>query len=191
MQAFEIEFEGVSELLFGNHVSEKKKPDETDEQFEERTWQQRVHLQADGTIFIPPHALHAGLIGAGKWLGMKLKGSQTFTKRFVSGIVAIDPIAVFNKSGKPATMDDIKPLPLFVPSDGKPGGTKRVTRIFPVLSVWSCRAKIFVVDGKITPAILREHSDAFATFGGFRAMRVQNGGMNGRCKVAAFKEIAV
>ena len=83
-------------------------------------------------------------------------------------------------------MDDISPVPLFVPSDGKTGGSKRVFRIFPTVSSWMTHGVIHVFDEKITESVLQRHWIYAGKFVGFGAMRVENGGINGRYVVKNF-----
>lgn len=192
MQTFDVDFVGVSELFFGRPVMEKKKADETHEQFEERTWQQKVHVNKYGRVFIQPFALKNALVSAAKWLNKKIpgEGKSTYTKRFRAGVLITDPLPLVNDKGNPVTLKDIEARPLFVPSTGVQGDSKRVIRIFPVLSSWRCTGRVMVFDGKITADILEEHLESVGKFIGFGSMRVQNGGINGRAAIENFREVA-
>lgn len=174
---------GLSDLMFGTHVAEEKKTNETHVQFEERTWKQKVLVRPDGQVFINRFALTNGLEVAGKFLGKKIPSGRgaTYTDRLRKGTQTVDDLLLFNKDGSPLTIDDIKPVPLFVPSDGKRGSGKRVHRIFPTVDGWKVlKARLYVFDGKIDEETLVEHLVALGKFVGFGSMRVENGGVNGR-----------
>jgi hypothetical protein len=178
----------VAPLFFGKHVTEKVKDNETRDQHELRTWPLKVHVMEDGTLFFPPFGVKNTLEEAAGWLGRKIKGEgqSTYRKRFLRGILVVEPLLLFNVNGEPATMDDIVPLELFVPSDGKRGGSKRVAKIFPMLDKWEAIGSCYIIDGKITPELLKEHLVAAGAFIGFGSMRIGNGGTNGRYEVTHF-----
>jgi hypothetical protein len=175
--------------MFGKHVPEPKKDDETHDQRERRTWKQKVHVDKNGNLFLPAFALKNGLESAAKWLSLKIPGerSKTYTKRFVSGVLVTENLPLTNGNGKAATMENIDPVELFVPSDGKRGSGTRVIKVFPTLHEWATSAIIHIFDNKITEDVLMRHLDAFGKFICFGAMRVENGGINGRCSVSELK----
>ncbi len=177
-----------SALMFGKKVSDAKEDNETHEQYEHRTWRQKVHVDDQtGQVFIPPFALKNAFESAGKWLSMPIKGEgkKTFTKRFTSGTLVIDRI-MLTHNNKPITMDDVAPQVLFVPSDGKRGSARRVERIFPTVTSWAGEARIWVLDPKISDDVLLKHMECIGSFVGFGSMRVENGGVNGRFVIEDF-----
>lgn len=178
---------GISDLMFGTHITEEKTTSETHAQFEKRTWKQKVLLAPGGQAFINPFALTNGLEVAGKFLGKKIPSARgaTYTDRFRKGTQTVDKLSLFKPDNSPVTIDDIEPVELFVPSDGKRGGGKRVPRIFPTIHAWMVlSAELYVYDGKIDLETLKEHLVALGKFVGFGSMRVENGGVNGRFGVA-------
>lgn len=180
---------GISDLMFGTHVAEEKKTSETYVQFEERTWKQKVLTTDDGQVYINPFALTNGLEVAGKFLGKKIPSARgaTYTDRFRKGTQTVDKLLLSNSKGKPLTIEDIEPVKLFVPSDGKRGSGKRVDRIFPTVHDWQViGAAMYVYDGKIDDETTEEHMVAMGKFVGFGSMRVENGGVNGRFRVENF-----
>ena len=174
--------------MFGKHVAEPKKDDETNEMHEERTWQQKVNVNGDGQLYMQPFACKNSLESAAKWLKRKIKGENraTYIKRFVSGVICTELLLLEDHSGKPLTLDDVDPVRLFVPSNGERGSGKRVFKIFPTVHEWSARGSIIVFDSKITEDVLRDHLVAVGRFIGWGSMRVENGGINGRFKVDNF-----
>ena len=189
MNVCECDFIGASDLMFGCPVMEKKRDDETHEQHEERTWTQKVNVAPDGQLFIQPFALKNALESAAGWLKKKIpgEGQATYKKRFVSGVMVVDKMLLTDLSGNALTIDDVVPRPLFVPSDGKRGSSKRVTRIFPTISEWKTHAEIHVFDTKLSGEIVEKHLIAAGKFVGFGSMRVENGGINGRFAVENFQ----
>jgi len=186
MITYSIKIEGRSDFCYGKHVAEKKTSEETHEQYEERTWKQKIHCDPDTQeCFIQPFAIKNGLESAAKWLSMGIPGDykKTFTKRFTSGVLVYDRVSLSNGNGHKITQDKVVPLWLFVPSNGQRGGPKRVERVFPVLSKWSGVFEVVVLDEKITHEVLEKHLEAFGRFIGLGSMRVENGGVNGRFAV--------
>lgn len=184
---------GVSDLMFSRHVPETKRDDETHDQKERRTWEQKVSLTPDGKCFLQPFALKNCLESAAKWLSLKIPGerNKTFTKRFLSGILVVDKLMLTDARGKQLTMADIDPMELFVPSDGIRGSAKRVIKIFPTLHEWSADATIMVFDNLISVDVLERHLDAAGKFIGLGAMRAGNGGINGRFAVTGLEATTV
>lgn len=174
-----------SELFFGKAVSTPKTSAEDFEQYDERTWQEKVHCDDSGRVYWPNFAIKNALEEAGKFLSMKIpgEGQKTYTDRFRKGVIVPQQMYLFRRDGKPVTMDDVKRKSLFVPSDGKRGSGKRVTRIFPYLDKWQGEAMICVADPKLTDHVLSQHLAVVGQFVGFGSMRIGNGGVNGMSRV--------
>lgn len=170
-------------LFFGAPIFEKKKSDETHEQFEERTWPMKVRQTEEGHVYIQPFALKNGLEAAGSRLNMKLTGKATYTKLFRQGVMVNENIILQDKSGKPITIADVKPIAMFVPSDGKRGSGKRVMRIFPQVQQWMATVEIVCFDKRLTEEVVKAHLEEAGKFIGFGSMRVENGGVAGRFAV--------
>jgi hypothetical protein len=170
-------------MFFGAPVFEKKKSDETHEQLEERVWKMKVRQNEAGQVYIQPFALKNALEAAGSRLNMKLTGKATYTKLFRQGVSISEDIVLHSKEGKPITIDDVRPIPMFVPSDGKRGSGKRVMRIFPQLSSWQATVEVICFDSRLTEEIVKAHLEEAGKFIGFGSMRVENGGVAGRFAV--------
>lgn len=174
-----------SELFFGKPVVSAKTSAETFDQFDERTWQEKVHCDEKGEVYWPNFAIKNALEEAGKFLSMKIpgEGKKTFTDRFRKGVIVPSPMYLFGRDGKSIVIDDVKRKPLFVPSDGKRGSGKRVTRVFPYLEKWQGEVLICVADPKISDNVLAHHLACVGQFIGFGSMRIGNGGVNGMSRV--------
>jgi len=185
---YEAKFEvcGVTDLMFGKPTVSKRRDDETYEDHEQRVWPEKVPVTSDGQCYINPFAVTNSLVEAAKWLKRKVPGERgaTFTKRFQCGISPGERMLLFKTTGEPVTIEDVDPVLLFVPSDGKHGGPKRVERIFPTLHSWIARGSLNVFDGKISKEQLHDHLMCVGQYVGWGAMRVANGGINGRFSVS-------
>lgn len=171
-----------SEFMSGAAITSTKGPNETHEQFEQRSWPEKIRTNKDGFVLLNQFALKNALESAAKRLKRKIpgEGNSTFTKLFVQGVMIGAMPILKGVDGQPCKADAFDPRPLFVPSDGKRGGGKRVYRIFPTIAGWSCDIDVIVIDPKITEDVLREHLTEAGVFIGLGSMRAENGGVNGR-----------
>lgn len=162
-----------------------KGPRENDQDYEERTWRNRVHSRPDGTVYIPAFAFKNCLDNAAKYLSKQIpgKGKATYTKHFVSGVMVREPLLLKMKK------DQIQGEWRHVPADGQPGGSKRVLKCFPVISKWSGEVTFTVLDDIITAEVLREHLDVAGQFVGLGSFRPQNRGIYGRFIIEHIKEV--
>lgn len=147
--------------------------------YEERTWRNRLHVNGEGNVFIPPTALKNCLSEAAKYLSMRIpgKGKSTYTKCFEAGLLVIDPVELAIKA------QDVQGLWLFVPSDGKRGGGKRVDKCFPVIPAWEALATFYILDETITESVFRTHLEEAGKFIGVGFFRPRNNGFYGRFEV--------
>ncbi len=191
----EFELKGISDLMFGKHITEEKKKGESFEEFEKRTWLQKANINKDGQCFIPGTALPMMLVSAGTWEQEKLPGGggkATYTRRLKCGLAHDGAILLFKPDGNPLMGTDLECVTLFVPSNGKQGNGTRVDRCFPVAREWIARGAVHLFDEKLTEAVVLQHFKAGGMFVGFGSMRVENGGSNGRFFVTKFdaKEVS-
>jgi hypothetical protein len=187
---------GQAPLMFSRPVFEQKRDDETHDQLEERTWIQRCHIDDSGSLYRPGLELHKTLCWAARWLSMKIPGAgkKTYTARFGSGVrvggKGYFPL-IFN--GHVASETDIVRSRLYVPSDGKAGGPRRVWRSFPTLQPgWSMDVEMLILDEAITEDVFVRHAQTAGIYDGLGAMRVGKQGPNGVyvCEGFKFTDIA-
>jgi hypothetical protein len=204
MHEVKFEVQGITDLMFGKPVTSQKKDNETHEQFEERTWKEKISVTKEGQVMLNPFCVTNSLVNAGEWLKRKVPGEQraTFTKRFRCGVSPGEQVLLYLSNSKPAevgdlksqklhdpagpcrvTIDDIDPVRIFVPSTGERGGSKRVFRIFPTLHDWIAKGNCYIFDGKIDRDVFFDHLVCVGRFVGWGSMRVGNGGINGRFAV--------
>jgi len=162
---------------------EEKLNKESAADYEKRTWRERCHCDDKGQVFIPPGALRGTIQDAAKYLSMRIpgKGKATYTKHFNSGIDVHDGLYLG------VHKDKIPGQWLFVPSDGKPGGSKRVWKCFPHVLAWEGWATFYVLDETITKDVFLETLTEAGKFIGMGFFRPARKGFWGRFSVEEIK----
>lgn len=150
----------------------KERPDE----YEERTWRDRLHIDNNGHVFIPPMSFKNCLSAAAKYLAIQIpgKGKSTFTKHIEAGII------VTNSMVLPFKKEEIPGEWFFVPADGRRGSGKRVKKCFPVIQSWEGEVDFFVLDETVTKDVFQQHLEEAGKFIGIGRFRPQNNGFYGR-----------
>ena len=153
---------------------------EAGDDYERRTWRERLHADKDGNVFIPPMAFKNSLSEAAKFLSIQIKGrgKATYTKHFEAGVLVMEPLRL------PVKKADVQGEWLFLPSDGKRGGGKRVWKCYPVIPEWSGNVTFHVLDETITPPVFEEHLRQCGQFIGLGRFRPRNNGFYGRFEVS-------
>jgi hypothetical protein len=156
---------------------------ESHEDYEKRTWKNKLHTDKKGNIFIPPMAVKNCLLEAAAYSGKKIqgKGQKTWTKKFEAGILVVKEFYI----GK--TVNEVEECKVFVPSDGKRGGGKRVFKSFPVVPEWCAEIEVLIVDPIITEKIFREHLEEAGKYIGLGYFRPSRNGYYGRFTVEEMK----
>lgn len=154
---------------------DKERPDD----YEMRTWSERLSVTDDGRVFIPPMAFKKSLETAARFLGMQIKGrgKSTYTKHFKAGVLVTDALVL------PLRKQDVPGEVFFVPSDGKAGGGSRVKRKFPVIREWEGDVTFYILDETITEDVFVAHLREAGNFIGIGRFRPENGGFYGRYSV--------
>ena len=155
---------------------------ETSNDHELRVWRERCHVNEDGNVVIPPMSIKNCLSEAAKFLSMKIPGGgkATYTKHFEAGLLCMEPALVLVNE-KPVPLKAVKGELLFVPSDGKRGGSKRVNKMFPVIPIgWKADIEVMVLDEMITRDVLKLHLTRAGQFIGLGRFRPRNNGFYGR-----------
>jgi len=186
MKTIVVKIRGTSPVSFSRYYAQDvpKQPRETDQDYEERTWRNRVHARPDGSIFIPAFAFKNCLDNASKYQGKQIpgKGRSTYVKHFVSGVIVREPLVLKAKK------DQVQGEWRHVPADGQPGGAKRVLKCFPVIPEWGGDVVFTVIDEIITLDVIKEHLDIAGQFIGIGSFRAQNRGIYGRFIVEKISE---
>lgn len=182
--------EGVSPYSQSKSYEVDKLQGEGPDDYERRTWRHRMHVDPQGIVFIPPMAYKNALAEAAKFLsiGVPGKGKSTYTKHFEAGVLAFEPATLG------VHVDDVQCERLFVPSDGRPGGGKRVYRYFPVIPAgWTADFSFCVLDDTVLQTSVEGDFTVFehvlqrtGQFIGIGRFRPKNRGFYGRFAVKEF-----
>ena len=148
--------------------------------YETRTWRDRCHVNAQGNVIIPPMAFSNCIKEAARYLSLPIPGSarQTFTKHFESGVMVSEPLEL------PLKLADVQPEWLFVPSDGKRGGGRRVEKCFPKIMAWKGQVTFVILDDIITEDAFRQVIKVAGDLIGIGRFRPRNLGYYGRFECA-------
>lgn len=175
---------GCAPLGFSAPIQSIKGPKEDHNAFEERTWRERMHVDPDGNVFLVPLALKNCLEDVAQFLGERVKGQgmATWTKHFQAEIMIPEPLELNVKAA------DVPGQRIFVPADGKRGGSKRVWKTFPFLETWSTNAKILVIEGLLSghPEKVKEYLELAGQLIGLGYFRPRRSGYWGRFTVEDF-----
>lgn len=152
---------------------------ESAQDYETRTWRERCHVGPDGRLFIPPMAFKNALSEVARYLSVQIpgKGKATYTKHFEAGVMVVDPLPL------PIAKDEVEGEWLYVPADGRRGGSKRVSKCFPVVRQWRGSVSFHILDDVITQDVFEQHLREAGNFIGIGRFRPRNNGYYGRFKV--------
>lgn len=177
MKIYSVNFKSTRTMAQGRKVEVPKLEKESNDAYELRTWREKLNYDpSSGEVYIPAFAIKNALAEIAKFLAKKIpgKGKETYTKYFETSIIVTDPIYLgVNKD----TVDSRK---LYVPSDGKRGGSKRVYKYFPIIPEWEGSTNIYVAEENvITRGVLQEHLTQAGVLIGFGSLRIRNNGIWG------------
>jgi hypothetical protein len=182
--------EGISPYSQSRSYSVEHLQGEGFEDYEKRTWPNRMHVTTAGEVFIPPMAYKNALAETAKFLSLGIpgKGKATFTKHFEAGVLAVEPALLGIKAA------DVQSERLFVPADGRAGSGKRVHKYFPVIpDGWKAEFQYLVFDETVLqtwPAtgetVFQHVLERCGQFVGIGRFRPRNRGYYGRFQVTEF-----
>lgn len=169
----------VSPVSFSKYVQEPKLNKELPKDYEERTWQEKAHYDEKNDVFIPGTMFKNCISAAAKYLSMKVPGGgkATYTKNFEAGIMCFAPVYIGVKK------ENLTKEKLFVPSDGRRGGTTRVEKCFPIIKEWEGEVEFVIVDSLITKDVFQKHLEEAGNLIGIGRFRPRNNGYYGRFTV--------
>lgn len=190
MKKYRITIKGVSPMSHNRPVMVEKMQRETHDDYEKRTWKERLNHE-NGYVIIPAMAVKNALSEAAKFISLQIpgKGKSTYTKHFEAGIMVAEN---WKTNVKP---EDVTGEAVFVPSDGKKGSASNGTRVwktFPYIKAgWTATGELYVLDEAITKDVLERHFREAGLLIGFGRFRPRNGGMYGRYELIELKEVSV
>ena len=156
---------------------------ETHDAYEERTWRHRLHVNKLGHVEIPGTAFANALKESAKRLKLQVPGMGRleYTKYFEAGIMVPDCLTLTD-TRESAACDRV-----FVPSDGRPGGGKRVWKNFPRIDSWGGDVLFYVLDDLITAEVFRKVLVTAGQIVGIGRFRPQNRGFYGRFSISSIE----
>lgn len=169
----------VSPYSQSRHYDTEKLERELPKDYEARTWRDRLHVDTESRVFIPPMAFKNCIAEAAKFLGEQIpgKGKSTYTKHFEAGVLVTDPLPL------PLKKEEVQGEWLFLPSDGIRGSGKRVDKCYPVIPSWKGQVTFHVFDPIITADVFTKHLMQAGMFIGIGRFRPRNNGFYGRFSV--------
>ncbi len=165
-------------------IQSLKQPDESHDEFEQRTWRERCRATPDGEIFITGDAFQKALAGAAAYMSEKIPGggSSKWTKHFLSGVRCPYALALG------VQQDEVPGVTILVSSDGKKKSSAgKVRKTFPVIHEWGGEIEFWVTDPKIQVAVFEKYMHYAGLNIGVGRWRPENGGSNGMFEVLDFK----
>lgn len=187
-----------------HYVVEKLQGESADDHYR-RTWRNHMHFDKEGMTFIPPGAFKNCLSEAAKFMSISIpgKGKATYTKNFEAGVLAMKPMMLTvlqdpkNPKSKrvPLHKDLVECESLFLPSDGRRGGPKRVDKYYPFFPEWEGDVEFHVVDETVLQSTVADKDktvfehvlEGGGQFIGIGRFRPRMNGWYGRFKVESFK----
>jgi len=171
-----VKITGITPYGQGRYHNTEKLNKEGHDAYEKRTWREKLHVNKDGYVFVPPMAFKNCLAECAKFLSIQIpgKGKATYTKHFEAGVMVSDPLVLNVKK------EDVPGLWLHVPSDGRRGGSKRVMKCFPHIDEWGGEVTFYILDETITKDVFEDHIRQAGQFIGIGYFRPRNNGYWGR-----------
>ena len=185
MRVFRVKMKSAGAYTQRKYHDTPKKDKERPDDWEKRTWRESMHVNGSGNMIIPPSQFQKCAQAGARYLSIQIpgKGKSTYTKHFASGVLVTEGIDTGIKK------EEVQPMPLMVPSDGRPGGGKRVLRYFPTIPKWEGEVDFNILDDTITKDVFEEVFKEAGNLIGIGALRPQNGGWHGRFTVISVKEL--
>lgn len=179
MRIANVTVKSVTPYSQSRFIQSERPRDESYDDFEKRTWRERLHVDQNGIVFIPPMSFKNSLSEAAQYKPIKIpgKGSTTYTKHIVAGVLVCEPLSLGIKASEVAGET------LYVPSDGRRGGTTRVLKTFPMIPAWGGVVPYMVMDDIITEDIFKTYVEDSGRFIGIGRFRPRNNGYYGRFEV--------
>lgn len=179
MKIARCKLKSVSPYSQGRYHNTEKLSKELHGDYEKRTWKNKLHINDEGNVFIPPMSFANCLKESATYLSISIpgQGKSKYTKHFQAGVMVTESLVLDIKE------EDVLPEWVFVPSDGKRGGTTRVEKCFPLIQKWEGTVSFYIFDDIITKEIFEKVLREAGQIIGIGRFRPKNWGYYGRFKV--------
>lgn len=169
-----IRLKSQSSFSFSKQVMNPKKDNETHEEHEWRTWREKAHTNGNSTAVIPGMMFKKALENAGARLGkIPGAGNATYTKHFLGGV------QIMNDIDTGVEIEDMEHEVVSGSSDGTRGGSRRVSKVFPIIDEWEGELEVIVTDDTIDTAAFEKAWNLAGLNIGIGRFRPANGGNKG------------
>ncbi len=193
MRVLNVTLRSASPYSQSRHYIKELEQGESQDDNYRRTWRNHLHADKDGMVFIPPNSLKNCLSEAAKFMSISVpgKGKATYTKNFEAGIM------VAQAASLGVHKDKVEMEALFLPSDGRRGGPKRIMKYYPIIPEWETQAEFIILDETVLQSsvkdkartVFQEVLEGAGRFIGIGRFRPRNNGYYGRFEVADVKEV--
>jgi hypothetical protein len=174
-----VTIKGVTPYSSSRALESERGAKESADDFERRAWRERLSVDSAGVAFIPGIAFKKALDSAAKRFPIKMKGrGKTTYAKFMEASIFAENLTLAG-----VTRDNVKHERLFVPSDGKPGGSSRVWRTFPIVHSWGGEVVFTLLDETVTEDVFEKTMTQALAFVGVGRWRPERGGIYGRANV--------
>lgn len=148
--------------------------------FETDHWRDRFHSTPDGRVVIPRMAWMQCLRESAQRFPVKI-GMKSAHGYFLCGIM-VEEDTVLN-----VKLADVPGYWKDVPSDGRPGGGKRVDKCFGAIQEWSATVVFTIYIEQITKEIFAEVARNAGLCIGVGCWRIGRGGLHGRFSIPSIE----
>ncbi len=149
MKVFTAHLRSLSPYSQSKHYVAERQQGESHDDYYRRTWRNHIHADSEGMAFIPPGSFKNCLSEAAQFMSIPVpgKGKATYTKNFEAGVMVISPASLG------VHIDKVECENLFLPSDGKRGGSKRVDKYYPFFPKWHAVVEFIIVDETVLQSL--------------------------------------
>ncbi len=177
-----VKLESVSPYSSSRQHDTPKLDKERMDEYEQRTWREKLSTDETGTVVIPAMAFKQALDRCVKVLGMQVpgKGKATYTKHFMAGCLCESDVSLGIHK------DTVQSVIINAHVDGVRGSGKRVKKTFPQIPKWAATARFIILDDAITKDVFEKVMKESGQFVGVGRFRPENAGLNGRYSVKGF-----
>ena len=175
--------ESLSPLCQSRFHNTPKLEKESHDDYEKRTWREKLRADDSGNVVIPPMSLKFAIDDAAKRLRMRIpgKGQSEYGKLLAGGVMVMDGLTLNVKK------DDVEGQWLHLNADGRRGGGTRVMRCIPTIPKWKGEMVFYIIDDAIPNDVFEYHLNQAGMIVGIGQHRPGNGGFCGRFKVVKTK----
>jgi hypothetical protein len=184
MRQFIVSVKSLTPYGAGRYHHTPKETRESADDYERRTWREKLHVTPGGKILLPAMGFKRCLEETVGYMGEKIpgRGSEKWTKNFLQGVMCLEDLVL--EIGPEKAVEHW----VFVPSDGRKGGGKRVWKCFPRVDAWEGSLLFAVIDDLITPDVLERYVRISGQLTGVGVWRPRTGGMWGKFQVLELQE---